>query len=125
MGSEEAEICLIKYSAASLNDLGDIWAYTAETWGVAQADDYQALLLDEAQSLALNPLRGSTIDSKARRRLLIKWPGSAYGHNLIYSLGTPGEVHVLRFLHSSRRKPVAGALTALEADLRRTGPDAS
>jgi toxin ParE1/3/4 len=43
-------------------DLGDIWRYTADEWGVEQADRYIRDIENRFQAIADNPERGRACD---------------------------------------------------------------
>lgn len=52
---------IVKNIAAE-NDLVDIWIYSFDKWGTAQADKYLDQLDDGIQFLAENPLAGTKCD---------------------------------------------------------------
>jgi len=44
-------------SEKALDDISQIWGYTAENWSPEQADSYYDLLLDEIEYIAENILK--------------------------------------------------------------------
>ena len=75
-------------------DIEDIWDYTAERWGMGQAEDYIRLLQKAVETIARDPRRGRTCDDIR--------PGyrkySVASHVLFYRLVKDG-IDVVRVLH--------------------------
>lgn len=53
-----AEPGLYRLAPKCLEDLEDVWRYTAETWSVAQADDYIDDLIRVFEAIATTPTLG-------------------------------------------------------------------
>lgn len=52
----------LRLSPAALRDLEDIWDYTVQQWGTAQADRYAEALDAAFQAVALSPDSAPTVD---------------------------------------------------------------
>jgi toxin ParE1/3/4 len=75
-------------------DLGEIWDYTADRWGLDQAETYIRQLWHDISILADSPLLGRECEEiRAGYR---KYPSGS--HILFYRL-TPDGVDVIRILH--------------------------
>lgn len=81
-------------------DLDDIWDYTLNTWGVAQAERYFAGLRDALEELAERPGLGRQRDD-LHPGLLV----SSYAKHLIFYLRAKWGVDVVRVLHGSQDVP--------------------
>lgn len=46
----------IRFTRKAVEDLSDIWNYTADMWSERQADDYYRLLIASCRKLAGNPV---------------------------------------------------------------------
>jgi toxin ParE1/3/4 len=88
---------MIRYilSPRAQADLDEIWDYTAETWGIDQAERYIRLLQHGIEAVAADPRRGSSCDDirAGCRKYLV---GS---HILFYRI-TSEAIDVVRILHS-------------------------
>jgi toxin ParE1/3/4 len=88
---------MIRYilSPRAQADLDEIWDYTAETWGIDQAERYIRLLQHGIEAVAADPRRGSPCDDirAGYRKYLV---GS---HILFYRI-TSEAIDVVRILHS-------------------------
>ena len=51
-----------RISEAALQDIRNIWTYTARTWSVKQAERYYNLLMDEIEYLSGNFESGKNMD---------------------------------------------------------------
>ncbi|GFG87209.1 MAG: type II toxin-antitoxin system RelE/ParE family toxin [Mycolicibacter algericus] len=82
-------------SPAARADLEQIWDYTADRWGVDQAEEYLRELQYAIERLAANPRIGRTCDEirPGYRKL------SAGSHTLFYRLTADAVVDVVRVLH--------------------------
>ncbi len=77
-------------------DLGGIWDYTVETWGLHQARGYTEEIRRSLELLAAHPERGKTIDYvRAGYR---RYPTGA--HIVFYKV-IEGGIDVVRVLHRS------------------------
>ena len=45
----------INFSQRAVDDLGNIWNYTAENWSVEQADNYYKIIISCCNTIAENP----------------------------------------------------------------------
>ena len=52
----------VTFSPAAIADIDGIWDYTAETWGVDQADRYTDDIRDACNDLAAGKKQGRTAD---------------------------------------------------------------
>jgi toxin ParE1/3/4 len=79
----------------AVEDLGDIWNYTVETWSENQAEIYYSLLIDSCQELANKPNQGKSYEVVERNVL-----GFRTGqHVIFYRIVTEKEIEVIRILH--------------------------
>ncbi|MGA9639675.1 type II toxin-antitoxin system RelE/ParE family toxin [Flavobacterium sp.] len=79
----------------AVEDLGDIWNYTVETWSENQAEIYYSLLIDSCQELANKPNQGKSYEVVERNVL-----GFKTGQHLIfYRIVTEKEIEVVRIIH--------------------------
>ena len=75
-------------------DLDDIWDYTADRWGLDQAETYTRQLAKDIQTVADKPSRGRQCDEvRAGYR---KYPSGS--HVLFYRLTDDG-IDIVRILH--------------------------
>jgi toxin ParE1/3/4 len=79
----------------AVEDLGDIWNYTVETWSENQAEIYYTLLIDCFQELANNPNQGKSYEIVERNILGFK----TGQHVIFYRIITKQEIEVVRILH--------------------------
>jgi toxin ParE1/3/4 len=76
-------------SEKALEDLNNIWIYTAENWSVEQANRYYNLIVDEIEYVSEN--FGTTKDFGNVRK--------DYKHLLFYKKTENTEMEVVRILH--------------------------
>ena len=79
----------------AVEDLGDIWNYTIETWSENQAEIYYSLLIDSCQELANKPNQGKSYEVVERNVLGFK----TGQHVIFYRIVTEKEIEVVRILH--------------------------
>ncbi len=81
--------------AKALEDLDNIWVYTAENWSVAQADRYYKLVIDELEYLARNPESGKSMEhiKMGYRASKVK------SHLIFYKTPGSGPIEIIRILH--------------------------
>jgi toxin ParE1/3/4 len=79
----------------AVEDLGDIWNYTVETWSENQAEIYYSLLIDSCQELANKPNQGKSYEVVERNVLGFK----TGQHVIFYRIVTEKEIEVVRILH--------------------------
>ncbi len=85
---------------AALRDMENIWLFTAERWGLAQAERYTDCLSDCFELLAQSPLSGrscSHIRPGYRRQ-------SVESH-VVYYRAEPDAVTIVRVLHERMDAP--------------------
>lgn len=80
----------------AVEDLSDIWNYTADKWSERQADTYYRLLIASCRKLAGNPV----LFGREYKELGEK----AYGfkvnkHIIFYRIPADGAIEVVRILH--------------------------
>ncbi len=91
-------------SPAAQADIADIWDYTADRWGEAQAERYVLGVRDACQRLAAGSMTSRAADDiRAGYRKAVV--GS---HVLFFRIGADGVLTVIRVLH--QRMDVAGNL---------------
>ena len=76
-------------------DLSDIWDYSAEQWGAAQADRYIRLIAAACDALATGRTKGRSAES-IRLGYFRQTVGS---HVLFYRARKRGGVEIVRILH--------------------------
>jgi toxin ParE1/3/4 len=79
----------------AVEDLGEIWNYTVETWSENQAEIYYALLMDSCQELANKSSLGKSYDVVEKNMLGFK----VGQHVIFYRIVTEKEIEVVRILH--------------------------
>lgn len=82
-------------SPRAQSDLDEIWDYTAEHWGVEQAENYIRLLQRAIESVAGDPRKGRPCD-EVRAGYRKYHAGS---HMLLYRNAKAG-IDIVRILHS-------------------------
>lgn len=85
---------------AALRDLTDIWLYTADRWGVDQADSYTSTIRSELQRALAYPAIGSPVEglTDAYRKLTC-------GHHRVIYRCTDAELIVVRIIHARQDVP--------------------
>lgn len=84
----------IIHSHRAREDLKQIWRYTCQTWGEAQADRYLDDLGLTIERLAKNPALGS-----AREHVRPGYRAMLCGHHLIYYTVQTNAIRIVRVLH--------------------------
>lgn len=79
----------------AVEDLGDIWNYTIETWSENQAEIYYSLLIQSCQELASKPNQGKSYELVEKNVLGFK----TGQHVIFYRIITEKEIEVVRILH--------------------------
>ncbi len=79
----------------AVEDLGEIWNYTVETWSENQAEIYYSLLIDSCQVLANKPNQGKSYEVVEKNVLGFK----TGQHVIFYRIVTEKEIEVVRILH--------------------------
>lgn len=82
-------------SPAAQADLSEIWDYSAQNWGMEQADRYVLGIQDACEALAAGRKRGRPIDEirPGYRKLAVQ------SHFLFYRVTDAGLIDVVRILH--------------------------
>lgn len=83
----------VRYSPAAIADIIDIWDYTAETWGVDQADRYADDIRDNCLALASGEKKGRSVDV---REGYLKY---AVGKHFVFFVAADDGINVIRILH--------------------------
>ena len=79
----------------AVEDLGEIWNYTVQTWSENQAEIYYSLLIDSCQELANKSSLGKSYDVVEKNILGFK----TGQHVIFYRIVTEKEIEVVRILH--------------------------
>jgi toxin ParE1/3/4 len=82
-------------SPAARADLAEIWDYSADRWGVEQAEHYIRDLMSACQGLADKRMKGRAIDDIRAGYFKL----SVGSHFLCYRLTDAGVIDVVRILH--------------------------
>jgi toxin ParE1/3/4 len=82
-------------SEKALEDINNVWIYTAENWSVEQADRYYNLIIDEIEYIVdnLNMARDFGKIRKSYRYLKVK------SHLIFFKKDKTNEIEVVRVLH--------------------------
>jgi toxin ParE1/3/4 len=88
-------------SPAAQNDLSQIWDYTAERWGIDQAERYIREILKSCQALADNRLKGVSVEEVRRGYFKL----SVGSHFVFYRVTNAGHLDVVRVLHQRMTFP--------------------
>ena len=83
------------FTNKAIEDLGDIWNYTVETWSENQGEIYYSFLIDSCQELANKPNQGKSYEVVERNVLGFK----TGQHVIFYRIVTEKEIEVVRILH--------------------------
>jgi toxin ParE1/3/4 len=93
-------VTLFRLSPAAQRDMTDIWLYTADNWGVHQADHYNEQIEDDLGKVAAGTRIAQRVDDLWKIRS---------GHHLcIFDKLDDGSLWVIRVLHE--RMDVEGRL---------------
>ena len=82
-------------SEKALEDINNIWIYTAENWSVEQADRYYNLIIDEIEYIVgnLNMVRDFGKIRKSYKYSKVK------SHLIFFKKDKKNEIEVVRVLH--------------------------
>lgn len=83
----------VTFSPAAIADIDGIWDYTAETWGVDQADRYTDDIRDACEELAVDSKKGRAVDV---RDGYLKY---AVGKHFVFFVMAGDGIAVIRVLH--------------------------
>lgn len=83
------------FTPAAINDIAQIWDYTAENWGQDQAEYYLTILRDNCQNIADKQKNGRAIDV---RQGYYKYRS---GKHFIYYRWQNTQLHIVRILHEA------------------------
>ena len=83
----------VTYSPAAITDIDGIWDYTAETWGLDQADRYTDGIRDACNDLSAGVKHGRAVDV---RDGYLKY---AVGKHIVFFVRAGDGVAVIRVLH--------------------------
>ncbi len=83
-------------SKEAVNDINNIWIYTAENWSTEQADRYYNLILDEIEHITENFEMASTFENvrKGYRYSKVK------SHLIFFKKTKDNKIEVIRVLHA-------------------------
>lgn len=86
----------IRFTRKAVEDLSDIWNYTADMWSEQQANTYYELLIASCRKLAGNPV----LFGREYKELGEKVYGSKVNkHTVFYRILDDGIMEVVRILH--------------------------
>lgn len=83
----------VSFSPAAIADIDGIWDYTAETWGLDQADHYTDNIRDTCDALAAGLKKGRAVDV---RDGYLKY---AVGKHFVFFVRNDDGIAVVRVLH--------------------------
>ena len=85
----------LTFAPAAAEDIDRIWDYTAENWGVDQADKYVDDIKDVCGSLADGKKKGRKVHARSG---YFKY---AVGRHYVFFRRQTAEIEVIRILHQS------------------------
>lgn len=85
----------IAFSPAAEDDIDEIWDYSAQRWGVEQADSYTDAIRDACNALAKGAKHG-------RPSMFQEYKKCVCGSHVIYFRDSPNRIDVIRILHSKQ-----------------------
>lgn len=83
-----------RLSSAAENDLESIWIYTAQRWGIAQAQRYTDFLADVFERLALSPQTATSCD-----HIRPGYRRARAQQHMVYFRETGSGIAIIRVLH--------------------------
>ncbi|WP_162419584.1 type II toxin-antitoxin system RelE/ParE family toxin [Cyclobacterium roseum] len=84
-----------KLTNKAVDDLNEIWDYTADEWSEEQADKYYNMLLNSCQDIANNPGLGKNYDGITTDLFGLK----ANQHIIFYRKTNTIQIEITRILH--------------------------
>ena len=85
----------VNFSQRAVDDLGNIWNYTAEKWSLEQADSYYNILVSFCKEIATNPFLCGKKYNDVKDGLL----GCKVKKHIIFYQIRNDEVLIIRILH--------------------------
>lgn len=86
----------LHFSNKAVNDLSDIWDYTADMWSENQADQYYDMIIASCRKITGNPvLFGRQYKEIAEALYGFK----ANKHIIFYMVSDKGDIEIIRILH--------------------------
>ncbi len=83
------------FSQKSVEDLSNIWRYTANKWSIKQADKYYNILISFCKNIATNPfLYGMKYDE-----IIDKLFGAIIKEHIVFYKINDNEIIIIRILH--------------------------
>ena len=83
-------------SRSAASDLDEIWDYSAEYWGIDQANRYVEALRESIARVALDPSRGRSVSVRGKSYYQYR-----SGSHMIFYRETNRGVQIVRILHQS------------------------
>lgn len=90
-----------RLSKSAANDLAEIWDYTAQTWGDAQAERYLNKLESRFLDLAAEPSKG-----RVRADIDLGYLSYRQGKHLIFYRAFENGIAIARILHERMDIPI-------------------
>ncbi|MBS9774544.1 MAG: type II toxin-antitoxin system RelE/ParE family toxin [Tenacibaculum sp.] len=79
----------------AIDDLSNIWEYTAETWSEKQADKYYSMIKVACENIANDVIEGKVYENISSNLLGYK----TGKHIIFYQYFSEDEIEVIRILH--------------------------
>lgn len=86
----------VRFTQKAVDDLSDIWTYTAEVWSESQADKYYEMLVAASREVAASPMPLGRSYEEIMAGLLGFRTGK---HIIFYRETTDDEIEIVRILH--------------------------
>jgi toxin ParE1/3/4 len=82
---------------SAVADFAEIWRFSAQEWGIPQADEYLSMLRDAIDRLSVTPGSGAAFEHvrAGYRRLFV-------GSHAIFYRALPDRLDIVRILHQRR-----------------------
>lgn len=99
--SQSRSARIVRLAEEAEADLSAIYDYSAQLWGIAQADSYDEFLAEVMQGLAENPqIAPLSRDLKNTRIYVARWKNARQGHRIFF-IETAEGIIVARILHTA------------------------
>lgn len=96
---------IVRLAEEAEADFSAIYDYSAQLWGIAQANSYLEFLADVMRELAEAPQLAPVAPNRNNVRIYVaRWKNAKHGHRIIFSETSEG-ISVARILHTARSWP--------------------
>ena len=104
-GSKNRSPRVVRLSEDAEADLSAIYGYSAQLWGIPQADKYEEFLAGVMRQLAETPRIAPAAPNLSHVRVYVaRWRNARQGHHIFY-IETDDGIVVSRILHTAMNWP--------------------